>query len=438
MFDGLIAGRLEALVQRNLFRTILTQRPLLDEPSQGDLINRFRDDIAALVEPLMMPAMLFGYAVTIVASFIVMYTVSPIVAVVVFLPSLAAVGVTRILGVWITAYRRAVRNATGEAIGSLGELFGGVQALQVSGTERAAVARFDRLSDHRRKASLKETVIDIAMESMTQSTFIMTVGVILLSSGHAMRTGSFTVGDFALLVGLIEAGYMSSFPSIVGGQLANLQRAQVSLKRLTELIGEDPVGQLSRADRLYLRGQFPDPNPVPSRADSLETARLSGLSYRYPGSTNGIEDVDLELSRGSFTVVTGRIGSGKTTLLEVMLGILPKDAGEVEWNRQAVDDPRSVFVPPRCAYTPQTPWLFSDTLRNNILMGLPVSDESMEAAVRMGVMERDVAELQSGLDTVVGPRGVPTLRRTDTEVGGRQDVRQRARPVRVRRPVQRP
>ena len=64
------------------------------------------------------------------------------------------------------------------------------------------------------------------------------------------------------------------------------------------------------------------------------------------------------------------------------------------------------LVPPRCAYTPQTPWLFSDTVRNNILMGLYADGDELEAAVRMGVMEQDVGELENGMETIVGPRGV--------------------------------
>ena len=116
--------------------------------------------------------------------------------------------------------------------------------------------------------------------------------------------------------------------------------------------------------------------------------------------------VSLRLKRGSFTVVTGRIGSGKTTLVEALLGVLPRDAGEVRWNGRVVDDTRSFLIPPRCAYTPQVPRVFSDTLRNNILLGLPEDEVDLQGAIRSAVLEEDVETLERGLETLVGPRGV--------------------------------
>jgi ATP-binding cassette subfamily B protein len=105
-------------------------------------------------------------------------------------------------------------------------------------------------------------------------------------------------------------------------------------------------------------------------------------------------------------VITGRIGAGKTTLLRVLLGLLPNEAGQIRWNGQIVQDPASWFVPPRCAYTPQVPHLFSETLRDNILLGLPEGKVDLPAALRAAILERDVAELENGLDTPIGPRGV--------------------------------
>ena len=148
--------------------------------------------------------------------------------------------------------------------------------------------------------------------------------------------------------------------------------------------------------------------PIQERTpgDHLETLEAAGLNFTYPGSENGIAQVDLRLARGTLTVVTGRVGSGKTTLLRAMMGLLPKDGGAVRWNGRAVDNPAEFFVPPRSAYTAQVPRLFSDTMKNNILLGLDKPEEEILRAIRLAVMERDLAELEKGLDTLVGPRGV--------------------------------
>jgi ATP-binding cassette subfamily B protein len=105
-------------------------------------------------------------------------------------------------------------------------------------------------------------------------------------------------------------------------------------------------------------------------------------------------------------VITGRIGSGKTTLLKALLGLLPPQSGAIAWNGQPVADPASFFTPPHCAYTAQVPRLFSDTLRRNILLGLPEGQVDLPGAVRAAVLERDVADMEHELDTLVGPRGV--------------------------------
>jgi ATP-binding cassette subfamily B protein len=114
----------------------------------------------------------------------------------------------------------------------------------------------------------------------------------------------------------------------------------------------------------------------------------------------------LELTRGSFTVVTGRIASGKTTLLRVLLGLLPRDDGEVRWNGQMIEDLAAFFVPPRCAYIAQVPWLFSGTLKENILLGIPDDTLAINQAIHLSVLERDIELMPAGLETVIGPKGV--------------------------------
>lgn len=126
------------------------------------------------------------------------------------------------------------------------------------------------------------------------------------------------------------------------------------------------------------------------------------------------------------TVITGRVGLGKTTLLRVLLGLLPKDHGEIRWNGQPVDDLAAFMTPPRSAYTSQTPRLFSERLRDNILMGLSEESADLPAAVRSAAFEQDLAALEGGLDTRVGPRG--------TSLSGGQVQRTAAARMFVRNP----
>jgi ATP-binding cassette subfamily B protein len=156
-----------------------------------------------------------------------------------------------------------------------------------------------------------------------------------------------------------------------------------------------------------LNGPLPEVTyPSKSAPDRLNELSAANLTFHYPTSTNGIEGVNLSLQRGKLTVVTGRIGSGKTTLLRALLGLLPVEAGEIRWNGEVVASPAEFFAPPRCSYTAQVPRLFSNNLRNNILLGLDRRDDDIYRSTQLAIMDRDLEELTDGLETLVGARGV--------------------------------
>ena len=336
-----------------------------------------------------------------------MALISPMLTVVAFLPAAFAMLGTRLVGQRVQDYRRARREATSRVTGLLGELLGAVQAVQIAGAERRAVGHFDSLSDGRRRAAIKDSALESRVGSMNGSTLMLATGAILIAAAEMMRSGSFTVGDFALFVAYVGGSRFESIRSWLGSFVVSLKQNQVHLERVGELVPGESKSWLVQRRELYLSGPFPQvPQVERTESDRLETLSASGLTYRHPGTGRGVADVSLELPRGSFTVVTGRIDSGKSTLLDVVLGLLPVDAGQIRWNGRVVDDPRTFMAPPRCAYTPQVPRLYSDTLRDNILMGIREDPDDLEAAIRLSVMEPDVRSLERGLDTVVGPRGV--------------------------------
>ncbi|MER6503590.1 ATP-binding cassette domain-containing protein [Streptomyces sp. NPDC001455] len=155
---------------------------------------------------------------------------------------------------------------------------------------------------------------------------------------------------------------------------------------------------------LYVRGGEPEREAVPN-AEPLQRLEVRSLSYTFPGTDRGIQDVSLDIRPGTITVITGEVGSGKTTLLRAMLGLYEGATGEIWWNGERVDDPAEFLVPPLVAYTLQTPRLLSGTLRENVLLGLP-DDGRAERAVRQGVLDVDLGQIPGGLDAQVGVRGV--------------------------------
>jgi len=189
--------------------------------------------------------------------------------------------------------------------------------------------------------------------------------------------------------------------------MAQHRRAEVSLERMSRTIEAAGPAPLVEYGSVFLSGAFP-PKPAsqPTSSQRLRQLETRGLTCVHGDSDNGVYDVNLRLEAGSFTVITGRIGCGKTTLVRALLGVLPLSSGEIYWNGSPVEDPKVFLVPPRCAYTPQVPRLFSETLRDNILLGLPEEEGVVANAVSLGVMEDDLKTLERGLETVVGPRGV--------------------------------
>jgi ATP-binding cassette subfamily B protein len=227
----------------------------------------------------------------------------------------------------------------------------------------------------------------------------------MLLAASSLRSGSLTVGDFILFVAYM--GLFTDFTNSFGQYLAQYRQAGVAFERMDALLGDAPPQALVQPVSLQLRGPLPDAPPPPRTAlDRLDLLEARGLTQSHPGSGHGIEGIDLALRRGSLTVVTGRIGAGKSTLLRTLLGLLPREAGEIRWNGQVVEDAAHFFVPPRSAYTPQAPRLFSETLRQNILLGLPEDPGALADAIHGAVLERDIATLEAGLDTEVGTRGV--------------------------------
>ncbi len=395
-----------ALLRKNIFERILTHPGARSVPvSSGEAVSRFRDDANAIGMFLSWTFDPIGQALMLVLSLVILISIDPLLTIGVFLPLLAIVALVSQMGKRIERFRKANQEAIGNVTGLLGEMFGAVQAVKAAGAEVRVVGHFRTVNDARRRATLNDTVFNEFLQSVSTNLANIGTGLILLMAAGQIREGAFTVGDFALFVSYL--GGLSVAAGFVGQYLTQWRQIGVSVNRLTALMQDVPVTDLTRHGPVYLHGPYPDLPPVPSIGDdALELLEVRGLTYRYPETDRGIEDIVFTLPCGTMTVVTGRIGSGKTTLVRSLQGLLLPDTGVIRWNGRTIDAPDTFFVPPRSAYTPQSPRLFSESLRDNILLGLPEDQVDLPGALHAAVMERDIDTLEDGLETMIGVRGV--------------------------------
>jgi ATP-binding cassette subfamily B protein len=450
-----------ALLRRNLLRQLLTGYSAERLPSSpGEAVSRFRDDAEEIVEGIDAWNDLVGRTIFATGALLIMLRIDPVVTAIVFIPLAIIVPLINLLGNQIAAYRQRSREALGRVTGFLGETFGGVLAVKVAGANPHVVTHLRVLGEARRQAALRDNLFNGVVDSLYSGVVSVGTGAILLLAARAMRAGTFTVGDFALFVTYLTQ--ITWFPDEIARLLTSYKRAGVSVDRLAALLGSAGRARLVDLDTPFLGSSAKvssnatqltrataltrpagrtlpegEAEPAPFAEDQTnrdllpestaayslslwESARVRvapssgtaetllesrGLTCLHRGSGRGIDGIDLRLRRGSFTVVTGRIGSGKTTLLEVLLGLRPRQDGEILWNGALVEDPSAFFGPPRCAYTPQVPRLFSDTLHDNLLLGWP-AESRLSPALHAAALEPDLATMARGLETPIGTRGV--------------------------------
>lgn len=421
--DQLHRFTMSAMLRRNILTGFFEQPGASAlQHAPGDALSRLREDANNAEDAISWTLDVIGMGSFAIISIGILLGISARITLFVFLPLVGVIAASQFAATRIYHLRKASREATSKVTSAISEMFDAVQSIKVAGAEKHVIAHYRSLGDLRRSAMLKDRLMTQLLDSISASAVNLGTGAILLLSA-APQGPRLNLGDFALFVYYL--GFVTDFTQFFGRFLAQYRQTGVSFERLAELIQDLPPERIVNHTPLNLKVELPilDTEPV-----SAPLSRLSatGLSYRHPGSGRGVDGVSLSLERGSFTVVTGRVASGKTTLLRVLLGLLPRDAGQIQWNGDPVEDPGGFFVPPRSAYIAQVPWLFSGTLRENILLGLNGDDETLLEAVRMAVFEQDLAQMPDGLATVIGPKGV--------RLSGGQMQRAAAARMFVRRP----
>lgn len=271
------------------------------------------------------------------------------------------------------------------------ESYSGIRVIKSYGQEQSAIRLFSKISQAYRKStinlSLTESIYFPAMTLFVGLSMLITV----LAGGFLAYKGEITPGNIAQFVIYIN---MLMFPISAIGWTANMiQRAAVSQRRINEFLQTEPD---------IVEAEHPVAKPISGKIEFRD------VSFVYPHTgIRALDHFSLSISPGDKVAIIGKTGSGKSTLVHLLLRMYDTTKGEILVDDVPIRQMKLDHLRKQISYVPQDVFLFSDTVANNIGLGLEEQDEDLvrKAAV-MAAVDGDIQHLAEGYETMTGERGV--------------------------------
>jgi ABC-type multidrug transport system fused ATPase/permease subunit len=393
----LVAGRVSLAVEVDLRNRVYAHLQSLElgyfaGQQTGQLMSRATSDLASV-------RFFLGYGLVFIAQSALTILFAA-VAMLALDPGLGALALSPVPFVVFVAFRygRRSRPALQEVQQRIAELTADVEE-NVSGVR--VVKAF--AAEDRQLGRFRGTVSRVFVQSMVATRlrafynpfigFLPNLGlaVILLVGGRAVVNGSLTLGDFTTFYVylLMLIGPMRQ----LGIALGMAQRATASGVRLFELLDTEP--QLTAPAGA---------TPLPEGRGRVE---LDGVGFSYASGLPALRDVDLVVAAGTTVALVGATGSGKTTLVQLLPRLYDPTEGTVRIDGADLRTVDLVSLRRQIAVVDDNPFLFSDTVHNNIAYARPdATREEIERAAERAQAAEFIAELPDGYDTKVGERGL--------------------------------
>lgn len=223
----------------------------------------------------------------------------------------------------------------------------------------------------------------------------LSLAILYLVGGRQVVLNALTFGEFISFTMYIN---LFVWPVIaIGWVLSLLQRGIASAKRVLELLDEKP-------------DVFESRNVSPSISRINGRIEIKGLTFRYPQSERMVlRDIDLVIPEGESLGIMGKPGSGKTTLVSLLFRLFPIKKGQIFFDGNEIHKVPLEVLRSSIGYVPQDSFLFSDTIKSNILFGLPEDSNDSNEYIRISNLVSiysEVMEFNKQFDTPVGERGV--------------------------------
>jgi ATP-binding cassette subfamily B protein len=359
----------------------------------GDLMSRATSDLSA-VRMMIGPAVMYTATtvLTFVVAIVLMLRINARLTLWSLLPLPLVSVAVRYFGSQIHARFERIQAQLSDLSAVTQEALAGVRVVRAYRQERHEVERFRAANEE--YVARNRTLIQLQGIFYPSIELLMGIGVLLVLwlGSRDVMAGRMSVGD---LVAFNAYLLMLTWPMMAFGYVTNLiQRGLASWGRMLEILDQAPA--ITDA-------------AVPAAVEAIRgDVEFRHVTFRY-GDRLVLDDVSAVLPAGTVTAIIGATGSGKSTLLSLLPRLHDAPPGTVFVDGVDVRQIPLKTLRGAIGFVPQEPFLFSDSLAENIAFGVAEADATrarVEAAAEVARLDRDIADFPKGYDTSVGERGI--------------------------------
>ncbi len=357
----------------------------------GDLMNRISEDVSR-VRMYLGPALMYGMNVTILMIMVIpfMFYINSTLAFFSVLPlPLLVVSIYYVQNI-INKRSERIQESLSDLSTYVQESFSGIRLIK-------SFVREGNFSDVFKEKSnqYKEKSLDLQFVLALFFPIIMTLiglSIIITVYVGALQVfeGTLTIGNIAEFLIYV---YLLTWPVTALGWITSIvQRASASQKRLNEFL-EEKTNIISKENK---------------KVDLKGKLEFQNVSFSYPDTgLVGMDNISFQINPGESLGVIGSTGSGKSTIANSVLRLFDIKSGKILVDGVNIKNLDISFYRKQIGYVPQDVFLFSDTIKNNILFGCESSDfRKVEKAAEDADLIRNIDSFPNKYDTMIGERGI--------------------------------
>ncbi|MCX5412726.1 ABC transporter ATP-binding protein [Streptomyces sp. NBC_00059] len=379
---------------REDLQTKLSRLPLsyFDRQQRGEVLSRATNDIDNISQTMQQTmGQLINSLLTIVGVLIMMFWVSPLLALVALVTVPLSVVVAARVGKRSQPHFVAQWKVTGKLNAHIEEMYTGHNLVKVFGRQEESAKDFAEQNDALYEAGFRAQFNSGIMQPLMMFVSNLNYVLVAVVGGLRVASGSLSIGD---VQAFIQYSRQFSMPLTQVASMANLVQSGIaSAERVFTLLDAEE--------------QAPDPDPAERPEELRGSVALEHVSFRYDPEKPLIEDFSLSVEPGHTVAIVGPTGAGKTTLVNLLMRFYEVTGGRilldgVDAARMSRDELRSGI-----GMVLQDTWLFGGTIAENIAYGASreVTREEIEEAARAAHADRFVRTLPNGYDTVIDDEG---------------------------------